>query len=118
MKKKGSVEVRNLGTLIIIGGVGSIILPLMQNTFGKLIYGVPIALISIPLGVGIQKCLNWARVTTIFLSIICCVLSIALAILILFSTSPIAAVISLVPLSIFVWVIYFLTRPKVKEQFK
>jgi len=58
-------------------------------------------------GVGLWMLMNWARITIILYSIVSVVLK-----LLSFSVS------NLLNMSIFIVIIYFLTRPKVKEQFK
>ena len=117
MEKKRSKGVTFFGFYCIINGLAFFVLPIMNHAYLDLIIEGPIGLVIVLIGIGILKLVNWVRIVAIILSIITSVVSLITTVIGAFQ-NPIVAIITLIPVVISLSIIYFLTRPKVKEQFR
>ena len=117
MEKKRSKGVAFLGFWLIVQGVAFFVIPIVENIPSGLIIGLPIVLIIIFMGIGILKLVNWIRIMAVILHIMGGLFCLATA-TIAFFNQPIVAIPLLIPLTIFIGIVYFFTRPKVKEQFR
>lgn len=117
MEKKRSKAVTSFGFYCIINGIAFFVLPIMKHTYLDLIIEGPIGLVIVLIGIGVLKLMNWVRIVAIVLNIIASVISLIMTVIGAFR-NPIVAIITLIPAVIFLSIVYFLTCPKVKEQFR
>ena len=120
MEKRRSVGVTVFGWLYIVLGVFGVLAFFQRNSL--IVFSAPLSLLS---GIGLLKLKEWARILTIILTIVG-VLFRAIIYLrsILLDAMPLnEALIFIIEWNFLTWIIaiiiiYFFTRPKVKEQFR
>lgn len=114
--KRRSKGIIFLTSWLIFQGVMCFVMPIIRNIPSDLVVSIPIGLIIILIGIGTLNLVNWVRIVAIILHIMFGLYSFVLAINVIFVQrifSPITLTLPIAPIGI----VYFLTRPKVREQF-
>jgi len=122
MEKKRSFGIIFLGNTILIGGVFSLILSLIQFpvNISIALFWLFLGIISLVVGRGLLDLKEWARIAEVILQCIGILYIVAVSISMI-AKHGVDNLKSFFPLfvivAIFTLVIYYLTRPKVKERF-